>query len=135
MPAVSAVENIYGIELLLFIKSIRIFKIGVEICLKYYLRNVKQNIPHDKTVKLNYRDIRGGEAISENEVIQEMMHSRTLLTPQASTVLCTACGVRVDQCPVSALSMNKDIPEVEDETCIRCFFCQEICPVKTIALR
>jgi len=45
MPAVSAVENIYGIELLLFIKSIRISKIGEEICLKYYLRNVKQNIP------------------------------------------------------------------------------------------
>ncbi len=77
----------------------------------------------------------GGEAIMENEVIQEMMHSRTLVTPQANPDLCTACGTCVDQCPVSALSMNEDIPEVDDETCIRCFCCQEICPEKAIALR
>ncbi len=77
----------------------------------------------------------GGEAIIENVAIQEMMHSRTLLTPQANPDLCTACGTCVDQCPVSALSMNEDIPEVDDETCIRCFCCQEICPEKAIALR
>jgi len=77
----------------------------------------------------------GGEAIMENEAIQEMMHSRTLLTPQANPDLCTACGTCVDQCPVSALSMNEDTPEVDDENCIRCFCCQEICPEKAIELR
>jgi len=77
----------------------------------------------------------GGEAIMENQAIQEMMHSRTLLAPQANPDLCTACGTCIDQCPVSALSMNEDLPEVDDETCIRCFCCQEICPEKAIALR
>ena len=77
----------------------------------------------------------GGEAIMGNETIQELMHSRALLTPQADPDLCTACGTCIDQCPVSALSMNEDIPEVKDETCIRCFCCQEICPDKAIALR
>ncbi|MBT8357189.1 MAG: DUF362 domain-containing protein [Desulfobacterales bacterium] len=76
----------------------------------------------------------GGEAMSENEVVQEMLHSRTHLTPRANPDLCTACGTCIDQCPVSALSMNEDIPVVEDETCIRCFCCQEICPEKAIAL-
>ncbi|NNK84404.1 MAG: DUF362 domain-containing protein [Desulfobacterales bacterium] len=77
----------------------------------------------------------GGEAISENEVIQEMLHSRNILTPKADPDLCTACETCVDQCPVSALSMNEGIPEVDDETCIRCFCCQEICPEKAIVLR
>jgi len=76
-----------------------------------------------------------GEAIMENEVIQEMLHSRTILTPQADPDLCTACEPCVDQCPVSALSMNQDVPEVDDETCIRYFCCQEICPEKAIALK
>ncbi len=54
----------------------------------------------------------GGEAIMGNEAIQEMMRTRTLLKPQANPDLCTACGTCVDQCPVSALSMNEEIPEV-----------------------
>jgi uncharacterized protein (DUF362 family) len=52
----------------------------------------------------------GGEAISQNQAIQEMMHSRTLLRPQADPDLCTGCGTCVDQCPVSALSMDGDPP-------------------------
>jgi formate hydrogenlyase subunit 6/NADH:ubiquinone oxidoreductase subunit I len=31
--------------------------------------------------------------------------------------------------------MNQDVPEVDSETCIRCFCCQEICPERAIALR
>ncbi|MDY6792374.1 MAG: DUF362 domain-containing protein [Thermodesulfobacteriota bacterium] len=77
----------------------------------------------------------GGEAIMENQAAQEMIRSKTLLTPRANPDLCTACGTCIDQCPVSALSMNEDLPEVDDETCIRCFCCQEICPEKAIALR
>jgi uncharacterized protein (DUF362 family)/Pyruvate/2-oxoacid:ferredoxin oxidoreductase delta subunit len=77
----------------------------------------------------------GGEAMSENEEVQDMLQSRTLLTPQVDPDLCSACGTCVDQCPVSALSMPEDIPEVGDEICIRCFCCQEICPEKAIALR
>ena len=77
----------------------------------------------------------GGETISEHEVIQEMMHSPTLLTPPANPDLCTACGTCVDHCSVSVLSMNHDIPEVEDETCIRCLCCQEIYPETAIALK
>ncbi len=77
----------------------------------------------------------GGEIISENKVIQEMMHSRTLLLPQADAELCTACCTCVDQCPVSALSMNGDTPLVDAESCITCFCCQEICPEKAITLK
>ncbi|MBW1781434.1 MAG: DUF362 domain-containing protein [Deltaproteobacteria bacterium] len=77
----------------------------------------------------------GGEAVSTNKAIQEMMHSRTLLRPQADPDLCTACGTCIDQCPVSALSMDGDLPRVDADTCITCFCCQEICPEKAMTLK
>jgi uncharacterized protein (DUF362 family)/Pyruvate/2-oxoacid:ferredoxin oxidoreductase delta subunit len=76
----------------------------------------------------------GGEAIMDNEAIQEMIHSRTLLLPQVAPELCTACETCIDQCPVSALSMNGDVPRVDADTCITCFCCQEVCPEKAITL-
>jgi uncharacterized protein (DUF362 family)/Pyruvate/2-oxoacid:ferredoxin oxidoreductase delta subunit len=78
----------------------------------------------------------GGEAIFQNEAMQERLRERTLLRPQADPGLCTACGTCIDQCPVSALSMGEEnIPEVDVDTCITCFCCQEICPEKAITLR
>ena len=79
----------------------------------------------------------GGEAVMDNEAIQTMLHDRILLRPQADPELCTACGTCIEQCPVSALSMDmdEDIPRVDADTCITCFCCQEICPEKAIALQ
>jgi len=77
----------------------------------------------------------GGEAILGNEAAQARLHSRTILRPQADPELCTACGTCVDQCPVSALSLNDRLPRVDPEACIICFCCQEICPEKAITLR
>jgi formate hydrogenlyase subunit 6/NADH:ubiquinone oxidoreductase subunit I len=37
---------------------------------------------------------------------------------------------------VSALSMGDDnLPQVDADTCITCFCCQEICPEKAITLQ
>ena len=77
----------------------------------------------------------GGEALHKNEVIQEFIHSRTLLRPKADPDLCTACETCVEQCPVSALSMQDDLPVVDPDMCITCFCCQEICPEQAITLQ
>jgi len=77
----------------------------------------------------------GGEALLNNEAMQQMMHDRSVLRPQADRELCTACGTCVDQCPVDALTMIDELPEVDVEKCIACFCCQEICPEKAIVLR
>ena len=77
----------------------------------------------------------GGEAIINNPAIQEMLHNRTILRPQADPELCTACGSCIEQCPVAALSMDGDLPQVDADTCITCFCCQEICPERAITLR
>jgi len=78
----------------------------------------------------------GGEANIGNQSLQDLIHSRTALHPQADPELCTGCGACVEQCPVSALSMNDDdLPQVDATLCISCFCCQEICPVKAITLK
>jgi len=78
----------------------------------------------------------GGEAMLHNEAIQEMIHSKSQLKPQADPSLCTACGECIEHCPVSALSMDgSQLPEVDADTCITCFCCQEICPEKAMTLR
>lgn len=77
----------------------------------------------------------GGEAIFRNETMQTFLQSRTILRPQADPKLCTDCGTCIDQCPVSALSMNDHLPQVDADTCISCFCCQEICPEKAMTLR
>lgn len=76
----------------------------------------------------------GGEAILNNQGMQTMIENRTALRPRADRKLCTACGTCVDQCPVDALTMINEIPEVDAGKCIRCFCCQEICPEKAIIL-
>jgi len=77
----------------------------------------------------------GGEAIIRNDAVQAVIHSRTVLRPQADPDLCTGCGTCVDQCPVSALSMGERVPSVNPDICITCFCCQEICPEKAIMLK
>ena len=77
----------------------------------------------------------GGEALFNNENIQNIMRSRTMLRPQADPDRCTGCGTCVEQCPVSALSIRDQIPEVDPEKCVTCFCCQEICPEQAISLK
>ena len=77
----------------------------------------------------------GGEALFKNEGMQAFLHKKSMLRPLADPELCTGCGTCVDQCPVSALTMNDGVPRVDPDICITCFCCQEICPVKAITLQ
>jgi uncharacterized protein (DUF362 family)/Pyruvate/2-oxoacid:ferredoxin oxidoreductase delta subunit len=76
-----------------------------------------------------------GEANLQNKALQTAIQSRTIVRPHADPSLCTGCGTCVDQCPVSALSMDDGIPQVDATRCITCFCCQEICPEKAMTLR
>jgi uncharacterized protein (DUF362 family)/NAD-dependent dihydropyrimidine dehydrogenase PreA subunit len=77
----------------------------------------------------------GGEAILQNEAVQSLICQKAALMPQADPELCSGCGTCIDQCPVSALSMQGDLPQVDADTCITCFCCQEICPEKAITMK
>jgi uncharacterized protein (DUF362 family)/NAD-dependent dihydropyrimidine dehydrogenase PreA subunit len=76
----------------------------------------------------------GGEVVLHNEGMQTLLHDRMIMRPQVDRKRCTGCGACVEQCPVSALSMDENTPVADPEACISCFCCQEICPEKAITL-
>jgi uncharacterized protein (DUF362 family)/NAD-dependent dihydropyrimidine dehydrogenase PreA subunit len=75
-----------------------------------------------------------GEAIVGNPAMLAAMDQRIRVRPKADEAVCTGCGTCVEQCPVSALSMEGALPRVDPETCIGCFCCQELCPERAMAL-
>ncbi|MCF8078780.1 MAG: DUF362 domain-containing protein [Desulfobacterales bacterium] len=75
-----------------------------------------------------------GEALAGNQAVQELIHSRSTLLPEADPQRCTSCGSCMDHCPVAALSMVEDLPKADPALCITCFCCQELCPEKAITL-
>lgn len=76
----------------------------------------------------------GGEAILGNPAIQELIQTKSQISPRANPELCTACGACIEHCPVSALTMEQHYPVADVDICIRCFCCQEICPEKAMVL-
>jgi uncharacterized protein (DUF362 family)/NAD-dependent dihydropyrimidine dehydrogenase PreA subunit len=77
----------------------------------------------------------GGEAIADNEIIRDFIHSRTQVRPRMNPELCTGCATCAEQCPVQALAMDNDLPVADESICITCYCCQEICPEKAITLQ
>ena len=45
--------------------------------------------------------------------------------------LCTACGTRIDECPVEAISAG-DTYSINPEICTECGTCADVCPVEAI---
>jgi uncharacterized protein (DUF362 family)/Pyruvate/2-oxoacid:ferredoxin oxidoreductase delta subunit len=95
----------------------------------YVIEGVFKPIPHFKLPKTaqSMGEIPTGEG--------DFFESRIVLRPKVDKNLCTGCRTCVNQCPVSALSMNDEgFPEVNAEVCIACFCCQEMCPEMAIVL-
>ena len=62
--------------------------------------------------------------------------------PEFEYNLCVACGICVQECPVSALELTLKgldalqtlYPALDDETCIGCGICGKACPMKAISM-
>ena len=46
---------------------------------------------------------------------------------------CTGCGICIDTCAVSALSMENDVAKASDE-CTECGICIDECPTSALSL-
>lgn len=47
---------------------------------------------------------------------------------------CRGCGACVENCPPGAIDFRGPVPLIRHQDCIRCFCCQELCPVDAIAI-
>jgi len=56
-------------------------------------------------------------------VYQPIIKSRLLLNPDK----CSGCKICLESCPTRAMGWNQDHPEIDQEKCIRCFCCYELC--------
>lgn len=45
---------------------------------------------------------------------------------------CTGCGICVDECPVSAISVTIELADINMDECIRCGICHDVCPQDSI---
>ncbi|MFX0138547.1 MAG: DUF362 domain-containing protein [Candidatus Hodarchaeota archaeon] len=45
---------------------------------------------------------------------------------------CTKCLTCQDNCPVDAIDVEADPPEIQKEKCIFCWFCEKLCPEEAI---
>jgi ferredoxin len=55
--------------------------------------------------------------------------------PVWDPLLCTACGVCVERCPTSAVTLgDADVPQVNPDRCIGCGVCATGCPERAIGL-
>ncbi len=48
---------------------------------------------------------------------------------------CTGCESCVDECPVSAITMNDDVAKVDADECTDCGACVDTCPVSAIVMK
>ncbi len=48
--------------------------------------------------------------------------------PWVNREMCTGCEICVDECCVSAISMDEDAAFINDGKCIRCGVCHDVCP-------
>ena len=71
--------------------------------------------------------------------IKNMSNPAELVITNHKTLIdgkrCNGCGVCVDRCQVSAITMNsQNLAEINDERCIACGVCAPVCPVHAISL-
>lgn len=54
--------------------------------------------------------------------------------PVVDPNLCIACGICVDECPVSALDLDDVATLARPEDCTECGTCEAVCPNQAITL-
>ncbi len=67
--------------------------------------------------------------------IQQFLQQSMVNYPAVDASRCRHCGLCVKVCPPHSLEMKKQLPKFHLSSCIRCYCCQEHCPVGAITVK
>ncbi len=67
--------------------------------------------------------------------ILSLIARRIMVRPRARTDKCTGCRCCVKNCPVGAVSIEKNFVRIDYRKCILCLCCYELCPEKAMDLK
>lgn len=56
------------------------------------------------------------------------------MVAKVNTEECTGCGICVDECPTSAIILEKDKAKVKEDECTDCSTCADSCPNEAITV-
>ncbi|MCJ7616584.1 MAG: DUF362 domain-containing protein, partial [Desulfobacterales bacterium] len=81
-----------------------------------------------------YRNVfmRFAMRVAEGTIIKTFERNNRILIDEGKCVKCTLC---VETCPVNALTMTDEGPEVDDKKCILCLCCHEVCLSDAIKIK
>lgn len=68
-------------------------------------------------------------------VISDFIQKAMCSRPQVNQDTCIGCGHCRDICPAKAISMEHKLPKIDWKKCIHCFCCQEFCPKGAMEVR
>ncbi len=55
--------------------------------------------------------------------------------PYIDSRICTRCNLCKISCPVSCITIEKDLCRIDYDKCVRCMCCHEVCPYKAISIK
>ena len=83
-----------------------------------------------------YDGTAGGALPWWQRVILPLFKSGLTLKPLVMRDKCNACGICSDACPMQAITIvDGSHAQIDDQDCIRCYCCHEMCPDDAIELR
>ena len=69
------------------------------------------------------------------KVMKDYLLSKMRPFPAFSPEVCIGCGDCAANCPPKVITMTNRRPQVELQSCIRCFCCHELCPHKAVDIK
>lgn len=61
------------------------------------------------------------------KIVRHGLRKVIWIRPKADARVCTACGLCVENCPETAMTLDNDVPRIDYNVCIKCGCCDEIC--------